>query len=242
MTGFLLPEGQYVDINRLQELITATPHPVKPTQRLFLAVSMKATTKAFLLRYWRQNRTSAQTAIQRTEDTLGWVCEDAHNDTHQQVASIGSKDAWDNCNQRATTIHQESSGKSPTHTTIPSQVNYTSKERAIQKESLGAERLPHPKYEEATSTQLSGKGMPYHCDLNQNPFATSNGESRRQLEAILRRLLDTAWDIWRDRNGVQPDITQKPESDASLLQWLPYFMLPRPTSHQSVRRWLTAVI
>jgi len=219
----LLPENQYVDINRFQDLIMATPHPVKASQRLFLAVSMQATKNAFLLRYRRQHCTSAQTANQRIVNMLGWACNDAHNDTHQLAVSIASNHL--------------------THTTIPSQVNYTPKERIIQKVSLGAvERLPHPKHEEATSTPFSEKGLLYHCDVHQYPFATSNGESRCQLEAILRRLLKTAWDVWRYRNGVQPDLTQKPDPAATLPQWLPHLMLPRPTSHQSVQRWLTAFL
>jgi len=58
-----LAANEYVDINRLREIILTTSHPAQSAKDLFMAVSFKATTYTFLIRYKTQQRTNAQAAI-----------------------------------------------------------------------------------------------------------------------------------------------------------------------------------
>jgi len=69
LLGCLPSKNQYVDTKHLQDLIMTMPHPVQPTQGLFLVVSLRATKNAFLIKILVQHYTSAQIAIKQL-----WKC------------------------------------------------------------------------------------------------------------------------------------------------------------------------
>jgi len=111
-----LAANEYVDINRLREIILTTSHPAQSAKDLFMAVSFRATTYTFLIRYKTQQRTNAQAAIYRLSDTLGWVCGNALQ-AQNPAARIKLMKAIASHNHRATQIHCKTQSTSTKVTT-----------------------------------------------------------------------------------------------------------------------------
>jgi len=237
-----LAANEYVDTNRLRELILTTSHPAQSSKSLFMAVSFMASKYAFLIRYWTQQCNSAQAAICRLSDTLGWVSGNAQS-AHTTAARIKPTKASATHNHRATQIHEETQSTSARlTTTYTTQLRPSSAVGPVPKMQLEPRDGSSPKHQEDIRPLSAKNNLQQHLGLYQNPFASSDGTTRRKLKYMRSRLLQMVGDIWQDRNRGPSDLGRQLEPESPLPHLPPHQMLPTPFSHQSALWWLDAIL